>query len=103
MWCSSDASEEPSASVSSCSPITLIATAQRHIADDAFLIMNFHLTVGSSDTRVATAKRHIAGSHILTMKFHLTVGSSVTWVAKVQRHIAEHSNLITNPVSTQLL
>ena len=56
----------------------LVATAQRHIADDAFLIMNFHLTVGSSETWAATARRHITGSHILTMKFHLTVGSSET-------------------------
>jgi len=37
------------------------------------------------------------------MNLHLTVGSSEMWVATAKRHNAEHSNLITNPGSTQLL
>jgi len=85
------------------SPETLVATAQRHITDDHILIMNLHLTVGSSEMWVVTAQRHFADDHILIMNIHLTFGSSETWVATAQRHIAEHSNLITNPVSTQLL
>ena len=75
MWCGSDASQEPFASVSSWFSETLVPTAQRHIADDAFLIMNLHLTVCSSEM----------------------------WVPTAQRHIAEHSNLITNTTSTQVL